>query len=176
MFGDIEGAGFALLDERFNRCFVGHVAVERLWTGGRWLEGPAWFAAGRYLVFSDIPNNRMMRFDETDGSVSEFRKPSNNSNGNTVDHEGRLVSCEHLSRRVTRTNHDGSITVIADSYKGKRLNSPNDVAVRSDGTVWSPTGLWHRHGLRGRAGRARTGRLPRLLRRSSQRGSRAGGG
>jgi gluconolactonase len=136
MFGDIEGAGFAVLDERFNQCFVGHVAVERLWTGGRWLEGPAWFAAGRYLVFSDIPNNRMMRFDEAAGSVCEFRKPSNNSNGNTVDGQGRLVSCEHLTRRVTRTNHDGSITVLADSCKGKRLNSPNDVAVRSDGTVW----------------------------------------
>lgn len=136
MFGDIEGAGFAVLDERFNRCFVGHVAVERLWTGGRWLEGPAWFAAGRYLVFSDIPNNRMMRFDEAGETVCEFRRLSNNSNGNTVDGQGRLVSCEHLTRRVTRTDHDGSITVIADSYKGKRLNSPNDVAVRSDGTVW----------------------------------------
>ena len=136
MFGDVEGAGFTVLDERFNKCFVGHVAVERLWTGGRWLEGPTWFAAGRYLIFSDIPNNRMMRFDEAGGTVCEFRKPSNNSNGNTVDGQGRLVSCEHLTRRVTRTNHDGSVTVIADAYKGKRLNSPNDVAVRSDGTVW----------------------------------------
>ena len=96
MFGDVEGTGFEVLDKRFKSCFVGHVAVERLWTGGRWLEGPAWFAAGRYLVFSDIPNNRLMRFDETDGSVSEFRKPSNNCNGNTVDHQGRLVTCEHL--------------------------------------------------------------------------------
>ena len=136
MFGDVEGAGFEVLDERFNSCFVGHVAVERLWTGARWLEGPAWFGAGRYLVFSDIPNNRLMRFDETDGSVSVFRNPSNNCNGNTVDNQGRLVTCEHLARRVTRTEHDGSITVIAHSYKGKRLNSPNDVVVRKDGTIW----------------------------------------
>lgn len=136
MFGDVDGAGFEVLDERFNRCFVGHAAVERLWTGGRWLEGPAWFAAGRYLLFSDIPNNRMMRFDETDGSVSVFRALSNNSNGNTVDTQGRLVTCEHLARRVTRTEHDGSIRVVADRFEGKRLNSPNDVVVKSDGTVW----------------------------------------
>jgi gluconolactonase len=136
MFGDVEGTGFETLDPRFESCFVGHVAVERLWTGGRWLEGPAWFAAGRYLVFSDIPNNRLMRFDETDGSVSELRKPSNFCNGNTVDHQGRMVTCEHLTRRVTRTEHDGSITIIADSYQGKRLNSPNDVVVRRDGTIW----------------------------------------
>jgi gluconolactonase len=136
MFGDVEGTGFEVLDERFNACFVGHVAVERLWTGGRWLEGPAWFAAGRYLLFSDIPNNRLMRYDETDGSVSAFRNPSNNCNGNTVDHQGRLVTCEHLTRRVTRTNFDGSITVIADMFDGKRFNSPNDVVVRSDGTIW----------------------------------------
>ncbi len=136
MFGDVEGAGFEVLDGRFNSCFVGHVAVERLWTGARWLEGPAWFGAGRYLVFSDIPNNRLMRFDETDGSVSVFRNPSNNCNGNTVDNDGRLVTCEHLSRRVTRTEHDGSITVIADSYNGMRLNSPNDVVVRRGGTIW----------------------------------------
>ena len=136
MFGDVEGAGFEVLDERFNSCFVGHVAVERLWTGGRWLEGPAWLAAGRYLVFSDIPNNRLMRFDETDGSVSEFRNPSNNCNGNTVDHSGRLVTCEHLTRRVVRTEHDGSITVIADSFEGKRLNSPNDVVVQRNGMIW----------------------------------------
>ena len=136
MFGDVEGAGFEVLDERFNSCFVGHVAIERLWTGARWLEGPAWFGAGRYLLFSDIPNNRLMRFDETDGSVSEFRNPSSNCNGNTVDNQGRLVTCEHLTRRVTRTEHDGAITVIADSYNGKRLNSPNDVVVRRDGTIW----------------------------------------
>ncbi|TIW52106.1 MAG: SMP-30/gluconolactonase/LRE family protein, partial [Mesorhizobium sp.] len=87
MFGDLEGAGFEVLDERFESCFVGHVAVERVWTGGRWLEGPAWFAAGRYLVFSDIPNDRIMRYDETNGVVSVFRAPANSANGNTVDTE-----------------------------------------------------------------------------------------
>lgn len=136
MYGMIEGTGFEVLEPGFNDCLIGHARVERLWTGARWAEGPAWFAAGRYLVFSDIPNNRMVRFDETDGSVSTFRHPSNNSNGNTVDREGRLVTCEHLARRVTRTEHDGSITVIADAYQGKRLNSPNDVVVKSDGSIW----------------------------------------
>jgi gluconolactonase len=136
MFGEIEGTGFETLDDRFNACFVGHARVDRLWTGGRWLEGPAWFAAGRYLVFSDIPNNRMMRYDETSGHVSVFREPSNNCNGNTVDRMGRLVTCEHLTRRVTRTGFDGRIEVIADSYQGKRLNSPNDVVVKSDGSIW----------------------------------------
>jgi gluconolactonase len=136
MFGEIEGTGFELLDDRFEACFVGHARVERLWTGARWLEGPAWFAAGRYLVFSDIPNNRMLRYDETSGHVSVFRQPSNNSNGNTVDMTGRLVSCEHLTRRVTRTGYDGRIEVIADSFEGKRLNSPNDVVVKSDGSIW----------------------------------------
>ncbi|RFB79829.1 SMP-30/gluconolactonase/LRE family protein [Methylovirgula sp. 4M-Z18] len=136
MYGDIEGAFFEVLDERFESCFVGHVAIERLWTGARWLEGPAWFAAGRYLVFSDIPNNRILRYDDTDGSVSDFRNPSNNANGNTVDLEGRLVTCEHLTRRITRTEHDGSIRVIADRFEGKRFNSPNDIVVRSDGTIW----------------------------------------
>ncbi len=136
MFGEIEGSGFEIIDPRFEACFVGHARVERLWTGGRWLEGPAWFAPGRFLVFSDIPNNRMMRYDEASGQTSVFRSPSNNSNGNTVDNEGRLVSCEHLSRRVTRTDFDGSVTVIADRVDGKRLNSPNDVTVKSDGTIW----------------------------------------
>ncbi|WP_372573414.1 SMP-30/gluconolactonase/LRE family protein [Ruegeria jejuensis] len=136
MFGVIEGTGFEVIDPRFEECFIGHVKVERLWTGGRWTEGPVWFAAGRYLLWSDIPNNRMMRFDDTDGSVSVFRDPSNNSNGHTVDRQGRLVSCEHLTRRVTRTELDGSVTVIADRYQGKRLNSPNDVVVKSDGSIW----------------------------------------
>lgn len=135
-YGAIEGTGFEVLDPRFNECLIGHARVERLWTGARWAEGPAWFAAGRYLVWSDIPNNRMLRYDETDGSVSVFRNVSNYSNGNTVDREGRLVSCEHYARRVTRTEHNGSITVIADNYEGKRFNSPNDVAVKSDGSIW----------------------------------------
>jgi gluconolactonase len=135
-YGTVEGTGYEVLDARFNQCLTGHGRVERLWTGARWAEGPAWFGAGRYLVFSDIPNNRMMRFDETDGSISVFRQPSNNSNGNTTDPQGRLVSCEHQARRVTRTEHDGSITVLASHYKGKRLNSPNDVVVKSDGSIW----------------------------------------
>ncbi|MEL7182522.1 MAG: SMP-30/gluconolactonase/LRE family protein [Pseudomonadota bacterium] len=136
MFGVIDGTGFEAIDPSFNDCFVGHARVERLWTGARWSEGPVWFAAGRYLLWSDIPNNRILRWDETDGSVSTFRQPSNNSNGHTVDRQGRLVSCEHLTRRVTRTEHDGTISVIADTYQGKRLNSPNDVVVKSDGSVW----------------------------------------
>lgn len=136
MFGELEGTGFESLHEDFSDCFVGHARVERLWTGARWSEGPAWFAAGRYLVWSDIPNNRMLRWDETNGAVSEFRPLANNSNGNTVDQQGRLVSCEHLTRRVTRTEHDGNITVLAESFNGKRFNSPNDVVVKSDGSVW----------------------------------------
>lgn len=135
-FGELDGAGFEVIDPRFADCLVGHARLERLWSGARWSEGPAWFPAGRYLVWSDIPNNRMLRWDETDGSVSVFRQPANNSNGNTRDGQGRLVSCEHLTRRVTRTEHDGSITVIADNWQGKRLNSPNDVVVRSDGSIW----------------------------------------
>jgi len=135
-YGQAEGTGFEVLDPRFEACFPGHARVDRLWTGARWLEGPAWFPAGRYLIFSDIPNNRMLRLDETDNSVSVFRSPSNNSNGNTVDAQGRLVSCEHLTRRVTRTEFDGSITVLADRFEGKRLNSPNDVVVKRDGSIW----------------------------------------
>lgn len=135
-FGGPEGTGFEVIDPRFKSTFVGSAHVERLWTGGRWLEGPAWFAAGRYLVCSDIPNNRMLRFDETDGSMSVFRQDSMNSNGNTVDYQGRLVTCEHRGRRVSRTEVDGSITVIADRYEGKKLNSPNDAVVASDGAIW----------------------------------------
>lgn len=135
-YGQPEGTGYEVLDPRFEPCLIGHARVERLWTGTRWAEGPAWFAAGRYLIWSDIPNNRMMRFDEANGNVGEFRKPSNNSNGNSVDRQGRLVSCEHGARRVTRTERDGSVTILADKYDGKRLNSPNDVVVKSDGSIW----------------------------------------
>jgi gluconolactonase len=120
----------------FERLVLMNTHLENLWDGGRWLEGPAWFAAGRYLVFSDIPNNRMMRFDETDGSVSTFRQPSMHSNGNTRDHLGRLITCEHLTRRVTRTEHDGAMTIVADRFEDKRLNSPNDVIVANDGAIW----------------------------------------
>jgi gluconolactonase len=127
---------FVVHDPRFKALVIGHAQLEKLATGCRWAEGPAYFAAGRYLVWSDIPNDRLMRFDETDGSVSVFRQPSYNANGNTTDRQGRLVSCEHRMRRVTRTEHDGSITVLADRYAGKRFNSPNDVVVKSDGTIW----------------------------------------
>ena len=116
-YGQVEGTDIVVLDPRFKACFAGHVRVERLWTGARWAEGPAWFAAGRYLVWSDIPNNRMMRLVEPSGEVSVFRERSNNSNGNTVDNQGRLVTCEHLTRRVTRTEIDGSITVLADKVE-----------------------------------------------------------
>jgi gluconolactonase len=123
------------LDKRFAGS-VGTGAVERIATGFRWAEGPAYFRAGHYLIFSDIPNNRMMRVLEEDDHLSVFRTPSMNSNGNTVDPEGRLVSCEHGGRRVTRTERDGTITIIADRYNGKPLNSPNDVVVASNGSIW----------------------------------------
>jgi gluconolactonase len=123
------------LDKRFDQFRV-LGGIERLYTGCRWSEGPVWFGEHRALVWSDIPNNRMLKWDEETGSVSAFRKPSNNANGNTRDRQGRLVTCEHLTRRVTRTEYDGSITVLADHYQGKRLNSPNDVVVARDGAVW----------------------------------------
>jgi gluconolactonase len=129
-------APYTVLDDRFQPLMPFNTQLDTLWTGGRWCEGPAYFAAGRYLVWSDIPNDRMMRWDETDGSVSVFRQPSHNTNGHTVDREGRLVSCEHQARCVSRTEHDGSRTVLVDRIGGMRLNSPNDVIVKSDGTIW----------------------------------------
>ena len=127
---------FEIIDPHFKRFAFPNVHVEKLYTGCRWAEGPAWFAAGRYLVWSDIPNDRMLRWDETDGSVSVFRQPAMNTNGHTVDCEGRLVSCEHRGRCVSRTEHDGRRVVLADRYEGKRFNSPNDLVVKSDGSVW----------------------------------------
>src|SRR6516162_913962 len=117
-------------------AFAGTMAVERVATGMRWAEGPVYFPAGRYVLFSDIPNNRIMRFSEDDGHLSVYRQPSMNSNGNTIDREGRLITCEHSGRRVTRTEHDGSVTVVADKYNGKKLNSPNDAVVAADGSIW----------------------------------------
>src|SRR5580765_2133577 len=129
-------SSFEVIDPRFRKLTYQYVQVEKLYTGCRWAEGPAWFAAGRYLVWSDIPNDRMLRYDEATGHVGVFRSPANYTNGHTVDPQGRLVSCEHGARRVTRTEHGGSITVIADSFEGRRLNSPNDVVARSDGSIW----------------------------------------
>jgi gluconolactonase len=125
-----------VLDPRFDRCRLHNAAVERIATGYRWVEGPVWFGDHRCLVWSDIPNNRMLRWDEATGAVTPFRSPSNYANGHTRDRQGRLVSCEHLTRRVTRTEHDGSITVLTDRFDGKPLNAPNDVVVASDGAVW----------------------------------------
>ena len=123
-----------------------NAAIERLYTGTRWGEGPVWFGDGRYLLWSDIPNQRVLKWEEETGVVSVFRKPSDYANGNTRDRQGRLVTCEHGTRRVTRTEYDGSIAVLADAYQGKRLNSPNDVVVKSDDSVWftdPPFGIAH---------------------------------
>lgn len=125
-----------VVDPSFDAYVTPNSAIKRLWTGALWAEGPAWSAEGRYLVWSDIPNNRQMRWLEDNGRVSVFRTPSNYSNGNTFDFEGRQLSCEHLTRRVVRYEHDGTATVMADNYQGKRLNSPNDVVVHPDGSVW----------------------------------------
>jgi gluconolactonase len=125
-----------IVDQSFARYRLGLAKIERLATGFRWSEGPAWFGDGRYLIWSDIPNNRMMRWDEETGSATVFRKPSNFSNGNTRDRQGRLVTCEHGGRRISRTEYDGTITTIADKFEGKPLNSPNDGGVKSDGSIW----------------------------------------
>jgi gluconolactonase len=125
-----------VLDQRFAQYRVGNTSIKRLWTGALWAEGPAWSSAGRYLVWSDIPNNIQLRWLDEDGHVSVFRNPSGNSNGNTFDFQGRQISCEHLNRRVVRYEFDGSVTVLADAYDGKPLNSPNDVVVHPDGGVW----------------------------------------
>jgi gluconolactonase len=124
------------LDPRFDRYRLFSAAVEQLATGTRWGEGPVWFGDGRYLLWSDIPNDRIMKWEEATGAVSVFRQPSNHANGNFRDTAGRLITCEHGTRRVTRTEYDGSITVLADRSDNRRLNSPNDVVVKSDGSIW----------------------------------------
>jgi gluconolactonase len=124
------------LDRRFAPLRLGGAAVERLWTGARWAEGPVWFGDHRSLIFSDIPNDRMLRWSEETGGVSVFRAPASCANGNTRDRQGRLITCEHRSRRVTRTEIDGEISVLIDRFEGKRLNGPNDVVVHPDGSIW----------------------------------------
>jgi gluconolactonase len=124
------------LDNRFRRYIVGNTSIKRVYTGTLWSEGPAWNGVGRYLVWSDIPNNRQMRWTEEDGRVTVFRNPSGYSNGNTFDFQGRQLSCEHGGRRVVRYEYDGTVTTIADKFEGKRLNSPNDIAVHPDGGIW----------------------------------------
>jgi gluconolactonase len=124
------------LDPRFKKYHMPLTNVERLWTGTRWGEGPVYFGDARCLIWSDVPGNVMYRWDEETGAVAPFRKPSNNGNGNTRDRQGRLITCEHLTRRVVRMEYDGAITVIADKFEGKRFNSPNDVVVKSDGSIW----------------------------------------
>jgi gluconolactonase len=131
---------YVVVERPFGRLIGSNMRLRKLWTGAAWAEGPVYFRDADHLLFSDIPNNRILRFvpDHTglDGTVSVFRQPSNNTNGHTRDREGRLISCEHGGRRVSRTELDGTVTVLADRWNGKRLNSPNDVVVKSDGTVW----------------------------------------
>ena len=129
-------ASVQVLDPSFGKYRIYSSTVEQLATGMRWAEGPVWFGDGRYLLVSDIPNNRIMRFDEATGAWGVFRGPSNFSNGLARDRQGRLLACEHLGRRVTRTEYDGRITVLAESYNGKRLNSPNDIVVQGNGAIW----------------------------------------
>src|ERR1700710_1549761 len=125
-----------VLDPRFHKVIFPHTKLEKLWTGARWAEGPAYLPAARHLIFSDIPNDRLLRFSESDNTVSVFMTNCGHQNGHTVDRQGRLIACEHSGRAVSRVEHDGSRKVLASHYQGKRLNSPNDVVVKSDGSVW----------------------------------------
>lgn len=127
---------YEILDDRFARLIIGVAKVEQLFEGCRWAEGPAYLPASRSLIWSDIPNNRLLRWDEGSGTTGVFRSPADHTNGNTVDHQGRLISCQHSGRRLVRTEHDGSLTTLVDRYQGKRFNSPNDAVVKSDGSIW----------------------------------------
>lgn len=127
---------FEIVDPAFKSLILPNVHVDLLYTGGRWLEGPVYVPAARHLLVSDIPNNRVLRYDDVAGTVATFEAPSNFANGHTLDREGRVISCEHLTRSVTRREHDGSLTVLADRFDGKRLNSPNDVIADGEGTIW----------------------------------------
>ena len=127
---------FEVLDRRFGKLHIASARLDVLYTGCRWAEGPVWFGDGHYVLWSDIPNNRILRWTEETGEVSVYRQPSNYSNGNTRDKQGRLITCEHDARRVPRTEYDGTVTVLMDHYQGKRLNAPNDAVVHSNGSVW----------------------------------------
>ena len=124
------------LDARFNKYMVGNTYIERLWTGAMWAEGPVWFGDVGMLIFSDIPNDRLLKYDERSGAVSVLRQPSGYTNGNTRDRDGRLLSCSQDQRAVIRTEHDGKLTVVAAEFEGKKLNGPNDIVVKSDNTIW----------------------------------------
>lgn len=130
------GHPFEILDARFKACVKTSARLDKLYEGCRWAEGPVYHPAGRYLVWSDIPNDRILRWDEASGVVGVFRQPAGYTNGHTLDGAGRLISCEHGGRRVSRTEHNGTVTTLVDNYRGKRLNSPNDVVVARDGSVW----------------------------------------
>ncbi|MFJ8624821.1 SMP-30/gluconolactonase/LRE family protein [Kitasatospora sp. NPDC093550] len=136
MSGSIEFDLYEVLDDRFRYCVNGDTRLEKLYGDCRWAEGPLYLPAWRQLIWSDIPNDRLLRWDEATGTVGVLRSPAGHPNGNTLDREGRLISCEQGNRRITRTEHDGRTTVLADRYRGKRLNSPNDAVVRSDGAIW----------------------------------------
>jgi gluconolactonase len=125
-----------VLDPRFQKIFIGNTGIRRIATGFDFTEGPVWFGDGRYLLFSDIPNDQILRWDETTGGISVFRNPSHYANGNTRDRQGRLITCEHDTQRLTRTEYDGTVVVLADQWEGKKLTGPNDVVVKSDGTIW----------------------------------------
>ena len=158
-----------VLDPRFARIALGNAVIRRIATGFDFTEGPVWFGDGRYLLFSDIPNDRILRWDETTGAVSVFRAPSHYANGNTRDRQGRLVTCEHDTQRVTRTEYDGTIVVLADQWEGRKLTGPNDVVVKSDGTIWfSDNGAGTRGNYLG-PHRAAGASVPRLPLRSGHR-------
>ena len=125
-----------VLDPRFQKIFIGNTGIRRIATGFDFTEGPVWFGDGRYLLFSDIPNDRILRWDETTDGISVFRNPSHYANGNTRDRQGRLITCEHDTQRLTRTEYDGTVVVLADRWEGRKLTGPNDVVVKSDGTIW----------------------------------------
>jgi gluconolactonase len=136
LLGPLPDTAYEILDPRFSACTIAGAVVERLWTGGTWTEGPAWHAATGRLIWSDIPGNRMFAWTEATGEISVFREPSFGGNGNTIDRQGRLVTCEQAKRRITRTEPDGAITVLCERFEGRRFNAPNDVVVKSDGSVW----------------------------------------